>query len=216
MTAAGPTRKGRWVAYAVLAAFAFSLGLLGWGLRPVGVVVGPYRGPVERALVVDPQRGAVREGVLDGDRYQVGIPEAAREPVVLLEGPNGSSVRSSPFVPAERIDLPLLALWQASPRLRVEAGEVRADWPPVPPEEGYPDPLRYSLLFVYRKPAGRGEASLLSREPSLTISLGELRGLLKDRDPGAREVEVEVRAFDPSQPQGALWVGGRIAWRLPD
>jgi len=203
-------------------------GLLGaavWsrGERPVAWVRGRVLGGgVSLAVVVDARREAVREVALGADgSYRIGVPRSAHEPAVVLHGAGegGALVESGPVALPEgdgaETELPPLALWRAQLRLRRRGERYRFDWSPIPAGEGYPERRRYSLLFAYTKTDGeRGETSLLSSEPAMELPCRELLDVLKDRAPTATALEVSLRAFDPTDPAGPLWVGATQDWTL--
>jgi hypothetical protein len=208
------------LAFVLLAGIA-ALGILIWGATPVararGHVVGKTAAVV-RVVLSDPQYGVLRPGTLNSDgSYSCGVPRAARVPMVFLHGEGTALVRSPPLELDGRdtFEIEPLALWTASTRIREKEGVLRFDWGPIPKGEGFPNPRRYSLLLTYTQLDGSpGESSLLSREPSMTIPRQELIDLLKDWDPAATQLTLSLRAFDPTIPNGALWVGGTRAWDL--
>jgi hypothetical protein len=181
-------------------------------------VRGEALGAFQRVVLSEPQQGVLREGLLDGGRYTCEIPRIARTPVVVLHGAGGALVRSATILlteDQEGYELPTVALWEAAIRAREEDGVLRFDWPPLPAGRGLPEVFRYSLLITYTKRDGsEGEASLLSREPAMTIPKAELLELLKDRDPAATRFDLSIRAFDPAVTEGALWVGSSREWSL--
>ena len=217
------TRRGR-IAAAVLIGSGTLIGLvvLWHGAQPVGYAQGTVTGEVRRAVLSDPQLGVLREGELSADgSYRCAVPAAARTPVVILHGDGGSLVRSAAIRLREAqgelpvYELPPVALWQAAIRVREEDGILRFDWPPLPTGPGYPEPFRYSLLITYTLIGDSpGEASLLCRGPAMTIAHQELVELLKDHDTTKRELDLAIRAFNPGDLDGALWVGSSRKWTL--
>lgn len=191
------------------------------GEQPVawaqGRVVG---GGATVAVAVDARREAVRESAVDGDgSYRIGVPRSVKELGVVVHGPEGVLVQSGvlalPAEPGGAVEVRPFALWVAQLRLRRRGETLRFDWSPIPTGEGYPERRRYSLLFAYRKEDGeRGETSLLSFEPAMELPVQELVDVLKDRDPAHPDLEVSLRAFDPTEQGGPLWVGATRPWRL--
>ncbi len=216
-------------------AIALSLGLLVmlaiWvrGEAPVGEVRGQALGEVEKVVLVDAVRAVVREAELAPDgSYRVAVPRAAKTPSIVLHGPGGSLVESGPIhLEGEVAHVQSLALWRTPLRIRRLGERYRFDWAAIPAGPGYPQRRRYSVLLGYRRKAEaaradgegegeRGETTLLSFDPQLELGRQELLDVLKDRDPSATELDVTLRAFDPGQEHGPLWVGARRSWDLEE
>ena len=206
------------VAVAVLALCAAAIAFVQLA-KPVGVVRGSALGPVGAVLLSDAMRGILVEGSLNSDgQYEVLLPAAAREPMIQLRAKEGRSfVESNVLTPGGVVEVRPLALWSTPLRIRSAEGKVRLDWSPVPKGNGYPGRRRYSILIRFTKVDGAtAEASLLSEEPWQEIPLAELKQLMVDRNPNKPQVEIELRAFDPREQQGPLWVGEVRAWDLPE
>src|SRR5690606_33243692 len=195
------------------------------GEAPVGEVRGQALGEVEKVVLVDAVRAVVREAELAPDgSYRVAVPRAAKTPSIVLHGPGGSLVESGPLeLTGEVADVASLAVWRTPLRIRRLGERYRFDWAAIPEGPGYPARRRYSVLLGYRRKAEaaradgqgeRGETTLLSFDPELELGQKELLDVLKDHDPSATELDVTLRAFDPGQENGPLWVGARRSWDL--
>lgn len=188
-------------------------------VKPVGAVTGRAVGAITKVLLSDTARGILVEGELSTDgSYSVVLPAAAREPIVQLWAADGRSfVESGVVAASDGTVIPPLALWTTEVRARSGEGKVVLDWSPIPEGEGFPERRRYSVLIRFTKADGaRSEATLLSEEPRQELPLAELNQLLRDRDPANRALEIELRAFDPGQQKGPLWVGRVRDWTLPE
>ena len=216
--AAARQRKARWFAALVVATgVALVAALVVWSRGPVGVVRGQAPAGSREVVLTDPARGVLVQGTLEAaGAFRVSIPAGAHEPLVVFHGEGESLVRSGVLAPAPEVEAPALELWSTPIRARQDADRLRFDWAPVPRGAGYPGVTRYSLLFRFRAADGEwAEASLLSAEPEVELPRNELRDLLRNAGPDVREVTVELRSFDPSQPEGPLWVATQRTWPLP-
>jgi hypothetical protein len=195
--------------------------LLLWrGCAPVGTVRGRVIGKATRVLLQDVKRGVLREGEVDGEgSYSVVVPPSTREPMVVIHGEDGCLVESGTIhIEEEETEVRLLSLWSTELRIRHREAKVRFDWSPIPEGEGFPlKRRRYSILIRYRNTAGeRAETTLLSQEPPYEIPLRQLKELMREWEPAETRVEVELRAWDPSdETTGPRWIGARRYWRVP-
>ena len=215
-------RVGGWVAGLALGLVVglALVGRLSWlagdpRLRLEGRAVGD----AEAVRVVDEQRGIVQEATLHPDgRFEVRVPQEARAIRVYVHGAGSTFTQTEvleDLQEGETRALGALGVWSTPLRIRTDGSLLRFDWGPLPEGEGFPEKRRYSLLLVYRKVGGEdGEASLLSREPKCQLELSELYDYMPERDPAARHVEVRLRAYDPSEPSGALYNATQGVWEL--
>lgn len=205
------------IATVIVLGFSGALLLFYRGAAPAGTLTGRVVGKASKVVLVDPKREIYREGTLDGaGGYAVLLPSAAREPLVVIHGAEGGTLVESPVDLKQGLTVPTLALWRTEVRLRTSDGKLRIDWGAIPEGEGLPKRRRYSILIRYRKRSGeQAEATLLSQAASCEIALGELKELMRDYDPQRPEVEVKLRAFDPSVQNGPLWVGRATSWTIP-
>jgi hypothetical protein len=207
------------VAIGVVVALGLLVMLAIWvrGEGAVGEVRGRALGEVERVALVDAVRGVVRDATLEPDgRYRAAVPRAAKSPAIVLHGPGGSLVESGPLALSDGVaEVRSLAVWHTPVRIRRRGEGWRLDWAPIPEGPGFPEARRYSVLLGYARPDGdRRETTLLGFDPQLEIAHQELLDLLKERDPALRELDVSLRAFDPREEHGPLWVGCRRTWDL--
>tara|TARA_R110002072_G_scaffold258251_1_gene416920 strand:- start:6149 stop:6892 length:744 start_codon:yes stop_codon:yes gene_type:complete len=189
---------------------------------PIGKIRGKVKGEVERVVLADVARDVYRSGRITPEGYEVDYPPYAKEAKVFLYGKGEPVhwVESGVIPPAAGLqEAPPLALWVSPLEVTVRDGKVRFDWSPIPTGEGYPGRRRYSLLIRYYKEGGeedeRGDATLICEAPKRSISLYELEQLFQKFDVTKRELEIELRAYDPGQQKGALWVGIRRGWTFP-
>jgi len=210
-TTSPPRRWGPEAAIGVVIVIGLAIlaAILWRGGQSAGTIRGRVLGSAERVVLVDPQRGVLRDAPLESDgSYTIPIPHAAFEPWIAIHGPAGSRIETGVLPAAqEEIEVPLLALWQSPLRVQGDEKVLRIDWSPIPKGEGFPAQSRYSVLFTYTKTGGdRGETSFLSLGNALEIARTELFDLLNARDLRIPEVELSVRAFDPSDLAGPRWV----------
>jgi len=189
---------------------------------PIGTVRGKVKGEIERVVLADVSRDVYRAGRVTAEGFEVDYPPYAKEPKVFLYGKGEPVhwVESGVLPPKEGLqEAPPLAVWISPLEITVREGTVRFDWSPIPEGEGFPGRRRYSLLIRYYKAGGevgeRGDATLICEAPKRSISLYELEQLFQEFDVNKRELEIELRAYDPGQQKGALWVGIRRGWTFP-
>ncbi|MBL4845922.1 MAG: hypothetical protein JKY65_10370 [Planctomycetes bacterium] len=218
-------RRGR---HAKLGAYGvFCLGtatlllLLQNSCSPVGTIRGEVvAGQPVKVALVDVSRDVYREGVVDGTSYRVALPRFTSKPRVFVygEGKPEHWVESEVLTVAEgKQEAPPLALWSSPLEIVIRDRKARFDWSPIPEGPGYPGRRRYSLLLRFDRTDGeKGEATLICDKPKRSIEIEELRGLLMEFDPAKPEVVIELRAYDPGQQEGALWVGHRRKWIVPE
>lgn len=224
-SSAGRTRHVRLGVYGV-----FCLGVAGLLLAlysswaPIGTVRGKVKGEIDRVVLADVSRDVYRRGLVTAEGYQVDLPPFAKEPRIFVYGKGEPvhEVKSGVLEPKEGLqEAPPLALWKSPLEITVREGTVRFDWSPIPEGEGYPDRRRYSLLITYYKvptdseELERGDTTLICEAPKRSISLYELEQLFQQFDVSKRELEVELRAYDPGQQKGAIWIGARRTWTFP-
>ena len=194
--------------------------LLSRGCAPVGVISGEVvAGRPVRVALVDVPRDIYRDGELSGTRYSVPLPPFAREPRVFVYGTEPAEHWvEGPVLPAQEgaQEAPPLSLWSTPLEIGLREGQLRFDWAPLPTGPGYPERRRYSVLLRYQRSDGEvGEVTLLCDEPKRGLPLAELHELLKEWDETKRELEIELRGYDPGEQQGAMWVGRRLLWVIP-
>lgn len=190
----------------------------GGGGLVTGRVVGAL-GSGTIVLLVDPPAGVgVRLSVGPDGGFSVRVPPGAQDPWVVVDSQQGALVQSKGVDPGEGATLPPMALWATDVRARAQDGRVRIDWSPIPLDrEGFPARVRYSVLVSYERTDGAsGEATFPTREAVLELDIAEeVVPYLPNLDPAKPELEVIVRAFDPEDPIGPMWIGGRVKWRVP-
>jgi hypothetical protein len=140
---------------------------------------------------------------------------------VAIESGTGATTTTGPFADtagvATRVTVAPLALWPTRIEVKREPERVRFGWAAFPRPA---DRLRYSLVFAYASlkdgQQSRAEASIVTREPEAVQTLEELASLFPDRDPAAKTLDVQARAYDAGDPNGTLWAGEPLSWPLPD
>lgn len=201
--------------------FALVVALVWRGAGPTGgggLVTGRLVGPVGSGtvvLLVDPPAGVgVPAEVGPDGRFEVRVPPGAPEPWVVVDTGQGALVQTGSLSPSSPTALPPLRVWQTEVRARGHAGRVRVDWSPIPEGEGLPEKARYSVLVKYaRDDRAEGEATFPATEAALELDVqGELLPYLPHRAPGPQTLELLVRAFDPTDPGGPMWIGGRTTF----
>ncbi|MCO5167975.1 MAG: hypothetical protein M9894_16650 [Planctomycetes bacterium] len=209
-------------ALAGAALFALVVALVWRGAAPTGgggLVTGRLVGPIDSGtvvLLVDPPAGVgVPAEVREDGRFEVRVPPGAPEPWVVVDTGTGALVQSGGVHPSSPTALPPLRVWRTDVRVRAQGGRVRIDWSAIPEAEGLPPQARYSVLMKYeRDDRAEGEATFPALEAALELDIQEeLLPYLPHRAPGP-PVEVIVRAFDPTDPRGPMWIGGRATWTL--
>lgn len=209
------------IAIVVVVGLSLALVLVTKGWSPVGQVRGRVVGEATRVVLADAKRGVYRSGTLEADgSYSILLPPAAKEPIVVIHAAEGGAfVESGPIdikTDPENPKVRPLTLWVTTLRIRSEEGKMVFDWGTIPSGEGLPNRPRYSILIRYTKQDGlRAEVTLLSDKPRFEMPVKELKELLRDWDSAQVDVEVELRAFDPGEQTGPMWVGRVIPWKIP-
>lgn len=223
-SSAGRTRHVRLGVYGV-----FCLGVAGLLLAlhsswaPIGTIRGKLIGEADRVMLADVARDVYRNGRLSEGGYEADLPPFAKEPRIFVYGKGEPHEIKSGILEVKEgpQEAPPLALWKSPLEITVREGIVRFDWSPIPEGEGYPKRRVYSLLIAYTKvpkdgeELDRGDTTLICEAPKRSISLYELEQLFQEFDVSKRDLEVELRAFDPGQQKGAIWIGARRKWTFP-
>ena len=193
---------------------------------PPCLVRGRALGPVRQVVAVQSLEGFhTSDLALDpGGEFQLSIPQRLPSPWIVIHGPGGSMVRTAPLAGEEGLSTAThelatpLALWVTPFRVLQSGEALRFEWAPIPAGEGFPrgDRRWYSLLVDYprRGEPRRGESVLRSVEPWMEITLRELLDQMPDLIAEDAPVRLELRAYDLTEKDGALWVGASAEWRL--
>lgn len=217
-------RNLRLLALVTLVAFAGALAWLyfgpkGGGGRITGQVVGGVDSTTI-VLVVDSPAGVSNEAVVQPDgRFEVVVPPGALEPWVVIDTRRGALVQTMhPIDPLLGDTLRPLAVWETELRGRREGRTVRFDWGPIPTDRpGFPATAQYSLLVIYeRDDQTEGEATfspILSPVYEVDIDR-DLLPYLPHINASNPEVGIVLRAIDPGEPGGPMWIGNRVRWRI--
>lgn len=216
--------RGRVLAAVALAAAAL-IAVLAWRRPPGGgggLITGRVVGPIDSGtvvLLVDPPLGIGEPADVAPDgSFRVRVPPGAGEPWVVVDTRRGALVRTQRVSTTSDEQVPPMAIWETEVRVRTAGGRVRIDWSPIPVDrEGFPKVARYSVLASYRRSdRSEGEATFPVRDPVLELDIAdEVLPYLPNLHPEQREVELTIRAFDPEDPKGPWWYGGKATWRVP-
>jgi hypothetical protein len=205
----------------VLLAIAVALAVFG-PAKAGGKVTGRVVSPIDSqtlVLVIEPAQGlGVRADVKPDGAFEAIVPDGAQEPWLVVDTQRGALVQTRTIDPVKGDAFGPLGVWEADAQVRILGRRLRVDWAPIPlGRDGYPPRVRYSVLVCYARDDGQpGEATFPAEEPWLEMGdAGEdLFPFLNQRDPSKPEVEVIVRAFDPQDPRGPMWIGARFFWSV--
>jgi hypothetical protein len=206
--------------FAAAGALAFHLfAPTGGGGRITGQVVGGVDSSTIVLVVDSPQGVSNRATVQPDGRFEVVVPPGAREPWVVIDTLRGALVQTMhPIDPVQGATLRPLAVWETDLRGRREGRRVRFDWGPIPTgREGLPGRAQYSLLVIYEREDGsEGEATFSPiTGPLYEVDIDQdLLPYLPHIDAKNPEVGLVLRATDPDDPGGAMWIGNRSRWRI--
>jgi hypothetical protein len=180
-------------------------------------------GTPRRVVLASPDGRPVREAAPTADgTYALDVdPLELAGARLVIEGANGASTTTGPLADsagvATRVTVGALALWPARVEAKREGERMRFSWAALPKSLEH---RRYSLVFAYASvkdgERGRSEASIVSRDPEVVQTLAELAALFPDRDPQAKTLEVQARAYDAGDASGATWSGEPLSWPIPD
>ena len=180
------------------------------------VVSGAAVGSETKVLLVDPRVGLLEPLPVGPDgAFSAALPDDVVEPWIVIDSGGGALTQTGGLRGPPDVALRPLGVWRTELRVRREGTRQRIDWGSVPSGEGFPSPVQYSLLVTYtRKDGTQHEATFPSKEASLLVEDAELLEYLPEHDPTKPEVELCVRAFQPSDPSAVWWYGGKVRWTL--
>jgi hypothetical protein len=150
--------------------------------------------------------------------------EAPRErllaPRVVVSAADGSETTSAKLAVSAvttLVDVGRLRVWPARVGYQREGEKVRFSWSALEGPD-VPDPLRYSLIFVYRNTQGQDSEGTLIRkgEHEAILTLSELSEIFPERDPKAKVMTIRIRAYGSSATEGTIWAGPKQDWVVPD
>jgi hypothetical protein len=217
-------KKLRVLALVTFVAFAGAVswhlfGPKGGGGRVTGQVVGGVDSTTV-VLVVDSPAGVSAQAVVQPDgRFEVLVPPGALQPWVVIDTRRGALVQSMhPIDPLVGDALRPLAVWETDLRGRREGRRVRFDWSPIPTgREGFPAKANYSLVVSYeRVDATMGEVVFTPIVgPVYEVDIDQdLLPYMPQLDPSKPEVGMILRATDPEDAGGPMWIGNQVRWRI--
>jgi hypothetical protein len=142
------------------------------------------------------------------------------EPRVTIEAADGSETTSPRLVVAAittLVEVGRLRIWPAKVGYQRDGARLRFSWPAIEGPD-VPDPLRYSLLFVYRNDQGHeAEGTLITKgEREAVRTLSELSEIFPDRDPAVKTMTLRIRAYSGGGPEGSIWAGPKQDWAVPE
>lgn len=144
-----------------------------------------------------------------------------REPRVTVEAADGSETTSAKLAIAAVttvVDVGKLRIWPAKVGVQRDGPRLRFSWPAITGAD-VPDPLRYSLLFVYKNAQGHdAEGTLITKgELEAIQTLSELSEIFPERDPAVKTMTLRIRAYSgASVAEGSIWAGPKQDWAVPE
>jgi len=192
------------------------------GSEPASAIVRFRVQPVGATTVLlwDAERGLeVRENAAE-----TVLLEAPRErlvaPRIVVAAADGSETTSGKLAISAvttLVDVGRLRVWPARVGFQREGEKLRFSWSALEGPD-VPDPLRYSLIFVYKNAQGQDSEGTLIRkgEHEAVLSLSELSEIFPERDPKAKLMTIRIRAYGSSPGEGTIWAGPKQDWVVPD